>query len=418
MNIYINPKPEQWPELQRRAQLPEADISTRVATILDQVKQGGDQAIRRLMLEIDQRQITDLGIETKATVAPELSEAIEQAYQNIYAFHALQKSVEIDMETMPGVRCCQRSVPIQRVGLYIPGGSAPLFSTVLMLAIPAIVAGCREIVLCTPAPVAPEILYTANRVGIRKIFAVSGVMAIGAMAYGTESIPAVDKIFGPGNQWVTEAKQQVAKSQVAIDMPAGPSEVMILADGSAKADFVAADMLSQAEHGIDSQAIAVCNSVEMADQIESQVLRQIKSLSRELISEKALMNCRIIVLEERIQMINFANLYAAEHLIIALYDPWLAAEQITAAGSVFIGNYSPESVGDYASGTNHTLPTYGWARSYSGVNLDSFVRKITYQELTPAGLTAIAPTVQTMATAEGLTAHGAAVAIRLKSINQ
>jgi len=318
---------------------------------------------------------------------------------------------------MPGVRCIQRSVPIRRVGLYVPGGSAPLFSTVLMLAIPARVAGCNEVILCTPprkdGTVAPEIIYAAQLCGIDHIYKVGGAQAIAAMAYGTHTICAVDKIFGPGNRYVTKAKQLVA-ADVAIDMPAGPSEVMVLADETARAEFVASDMLSQAEHGPDSQAIVVTTSRALADRVARSVEEQAAGLSRQAQLRAALDNCRIVVIDSPEEVIGFANDYAAEHLIIAMDNPWDVAARITAAGSVFIGNYSPESAGDYASGTNHTLPTYGWARSMSGVNLDSFVRKITYQELSEQGLRALGGTIVAMAEAEGLDAHANAVKIRLK----
>ncbi len=305
------------------------------------------------------------------------------------------------------------------MGLYIPGGSAPLFSTVLMLALPAKIAGCREIVLCTPpnseGEISPAILYTAALCGVDKIYRVGGAQAIAAMAYGTESIASVDKIFGPGNQYVTEAKQQLSTT-VAIDMPAGPSEVLVLADQSANAEYVAADLLSQAEHGADSQVLLACLDEEFARSVERAIEQQLATLERETTARAALENSRIIVLLSRDQIVEFANLYAAEHLIISMQEPWSIADRITAAGSIFIGNYSPESAGDYASGTNHTLPTYGWARSYSGVNLDSFSRKITIQEITPEGLQKIGPAIETMASAEGLSAHRNAVSIRLKNI--
>ncbi|MEG0815754.1 MAG: histidinol dehydrogenase, partial [Mucinivorans sp.] len=312
----------------------------------------------------------------------------------------------------------QRAVPIARIGLYIPGGTAPLFSTVLMLGVPAAVAGCPEVVMCSPPDgqghVAPEILYTASLCGVKHIYKIGGAQAIAAMAYGTQSIAKVDKIFGPGNRYVTAAKQQVGGSVVAIDMPAGPSEVMILADQSADAAFVAADMLSQVEHGADSQAIAVCQDEEFASEIKNHLARQLVALDRVSIAAKALENSKIIVITDRDEVIAFANAYASEHLIISMEEPWDVARQITAAGSVFIGNYTPESAGDYASGTNHTLPTSGWARSMSGVNLDSFTHKITYQTITRQGLAALAPTIITMADGEGLTAHAMAVKQRLK----
>jgi histidinol dehydrogenase len=326
----------------------------------------------------------------------------------------------VDIEIMPGIRCVQRSIPIERIGLYIPGGTAPLFSTVLMLAIPARIAGCREIVLCTPpswiGSVAPEILYAASLCGISRVFLTGGAQAIAAMAYGTETIPRVDKIFGPGNRYVTKAKQLVSMSQVAIDLPAGPSEVMVLADDSADAGFVAADMLSQAEHGSDSQAIVAVHSPVLASKIVQCLNEQIETLSRKEFARKALMNSKILVFDKQQALIDFANAYAAEHLIISMRKPWEIAEQITAAGSIFIGNWSPESAGDYASGTNHTLPTSAWAKAYSGVNLDSFMKKITYQELSPQGLENLSDTLITMAEAEGLDAHAQAVKIRLNAL--
>ena len=325
------------------------------------------------------------------------------------------------METMPGVRCVQRAVPIQRVGLYVPGGSAPLFSTVLMLAVPAQVAGCREIILCTPpdkqGKIAPAILYAASQAGVNRIFKVGGAQAIAAMAYGTESVPKVDKIFGPGNQYVTTAKQQVGLSTTAIDMPAGPSEVLVMADSSAVPEFVASDLLSQAEHGPDSQVVLLTPSRGFAEQVVAETERQLQQLARRDIARKALDNSRIIVMDTEDDLIDFCNAYGPEHLIVSMEHPWEIADRITAAGSLFIGNYTPESAGDYASGTNHTLPTYGWAHAYSGVNLDSFMRKMTYQEITPDGLRKIGRTIETMAEAEGLGAHKNAVTLRLKHLS-
>ncbi|MDE5671922.1 MAG: histidinol dehydrogenase, partial [Duncaniella sp.] len=318
--------------------------------------------------------------------------------------------------TLPGVRCLQRPVAIDRVGLYIPGGQAPLFSTVLMLACPAKIAGCREVILCTPQsgdrPIAPEILYAASVCGIDRIYRVGGAQAIAAMALGTETIGRVDKIFGPGNRYVTKAKQKLS-SVVAIDMPAGPSEVLVMADSSADATFVAADLLSQAEHGRDSQAILVCDSEETARKVDAEVSRLMTCLSRTESVEGSLSHSRLIVFTDKDDMMDFVNAYAPEHLIISMRDAWALASKVRAAGSVFIGNYSPESAGDYASGTNHTLPTAAWARSYSGVNLDSFMRKITYQELTREGLGLLAPTIVAMAEAEGLDAHALAVKVRI-----
>ncbi|MFR9534632.1 MAG: histidinol dehydrogenase [Rikenellaceae bacterium] len=426
MERVVNPSREQWEALTERPLAQRSTIAPLVAGIIERVQTQGDEALRALSREIDRAelsalQLSDSEINTaEGLISEELKNAIELAASNISKFHAAQAHHEVDIETSEGVRCVQRAVPIQKVGLYIPGGSAPLFSTVLMLALPAKIAGCKQIVLCTPpskeGSVAPAILYAAKVCGVDKIFKVGGAQAIAAMAYGTESVPAVDKIFGPGNQYVTEAKQQVASHKVAIDMPAGPSEVLVVADGSAVAEYVASDLLSQAEHGADSQALLVCTSEELAAEVEACTMKQLEALDRNEIAAKALEHSRIVVLETREEVIEFANLYAAEHLIISMAEPWEVADQITAAGSIFIGNYTPESAGDYASGTNHTLPTYGWARSYSGVNLDSFMRKMTLQEITPAGLRAIGGAIETMASAEGLSAHRNAVTLRLKDI--
>lgn len=426
MEIILNPSKDQWPSLTSRPLAERTTIGPLVAKIIERVRQGSDAALRELLLEIDKVELDSLAVSSaeiaaaKEAVSGELKEAIALAASNIERFHAAQLSSQVDVETMAGVRCVQRSVAIQSVGLYIPGGSAPLFSTVLMLALPAKIAGCKQIVLCTPPDkngnIAPAILYAAQVCGVTQIFKVGGAQAIAAMAYGTESIPKVDKIFGPGNQYVTEAKQQVAAHVVAVDMPAGPSEVLVMADSTARAEYVASDMLSQAEHGADSQAILVCDSETFALEVQQKVYAQCSELERSEIASKALNNSRIIVVSQREDMIDFANAYAAEHLIISMSEPWDVANRITAAGSIFVGNYTPESAGDYASGTNHTLPTYGWARSYSGVNLDSFMRKMTIQEISIDGLREIGPAIETMATAEGLTAHKNAVTLRLKDI--
>lgn len=425
VEVFQNPPRELWASLMARGEATHSgELESRVSVIVERVKSGGDGALRQLSGEIEGVEILDFKVspeqvrEASSKVSSELKAAIEVAASNIRKFHAAQRFEEVSVETMSGVSCSQRAVAIERVGLYIPGGSAPLFSTVLMLAIPATVAGCGEVVLCTPPDkmggVAPEILYTASLCGVSQIYKVGGAQAVAAMAYGTETIPRVDKIFGPGNRYVTAAKQQLGGSVVAIDMPAGPSEVMILADSSARADFVAADMLSQAEHGGDSQAIAVCHSAQFACLVQSAIATQLADLSRAEIASNALKNSKIIVFDDVANFVPFANQYAAEHLIISTLDPWRIANQITAAGSIFIGNYTPESAGDYASGTNHTLPTSAWARSMSGVNLDSFTRKITYQHITREGLSRLGPVIETMATGEGLTAHRAAVSIRLK----
>ena len=424
MKRYIEPEKCLWDALTERVVADDAVIEERVTAILSRVRAEGDKALAELSAEIDRVDLSG-GIEVSAEeiakaseeVSQELKEAIADAYENIYGFHSAQRSVPVDMQTAPGVRCVQKAVPIQRVGLYIPGGSAPLFSTVLMLAVPAKVAGCAQTVLCTPCgkdgKVASAVLYAASFCGVDRVFKIGGAQAIGAMAYGTETVPAVDKIFGPGNRYVTKAKELVSR-KVAIDMPAGPSEVLVMADDSAAPAFVAADLLSQAEHGPDSQVILVCSSAELADRVETEVERQLELLPRKEVAVKALENSRILVMSSLDMQIEFVNAYAPEHLIISLSDPWKVAERITAAGSVFVGNYTPESAGDYASGTNHTLPTSGWARSMSGVNLDSFVRKITYQEITAEGIRALGKTIVTMAQAEGLDAHANAALIRMK----
>ena len=426
METVVNPERAEWPWLMRRARQDDDAIAARVAQIVEQVRAEGDEALRALTAEIDGVLLESLEVtsaeigEAAGRVSDALKSALGVAVENIERFHRAQRSADIEVETMPGVRCLQRAVPIRRVGLYVPGGTAPLFSTVLMLAIPARVAGCSEVVLCTPCNseggVAPEILYAARLCGVNRIFKVGGAQAIAAMAFGTRTIPAVDKIFGPGNRYVTRAKQLLSMDTVAIDMPAGPSEVMVLADDTARPEFAAADLLSQAEHGADSQSVLVCTSRAFADRVVHAVEEQLKTLSRAAAARGALENSRIVVMDVPDEMIAFANAYAAEHLIISMQDPWSVSERITAAGSIFIGNYTPESVGDYASGTNHTLPTAGWARAYSGVNLDSFVRKITYQEITPQGLRRIGTTVTAMAEAEGLDAHANAVKIRLTAL--
>ena len=424
MNIHINPDPTQWDALLKRPQIEHTVIRPRVQAILDDVRQCGDEALRRYARELDGAELLSLEVtaaeisRAEETVAPELADAIRQAARNIEHFHRAQIFPGIEVQVAEGVTCSQRSVPIRKVGLYVPGGSAPLFSTVLMLAIPACMAGCGEIVLCTPPDkegrIADAILFAAGLCGVTKIIKAGGAQAIGAMAYGTQSVPKTDKIFGPGNQYVTVAKQLVSVSDVAIDMPAGPSEVLVMADNSADARFVAADLLSQAEHGPDSQAILVTDSNTLANEVEAEVGRQLKNLSRAGLAEKSIENSRIFVLKSRSEVISMANAYAAEHLIVSMRDAWDAAGQITAAGSVFIGHYTPESAGDYASGTNHTLPTNGWAASYSGVNLDSFMRKITYQEITREGLKKLGGVIETMALAEGLDAHANAVRVRLE----
>ena len=423
MNIYQNPEPQQWPLLCRRAEQDNSLIAERVASIVERVAMQGDKALYELAEQIDGVKLASLVVseqefsEAEQRVSEDVKAAIEVAVQNIEAFHRAQLPAEVRVETQPGVVCVQRPVAIGKVGLYIPGGTAPLFSTVLMLALPAKIAGCKEIVLCTPTDkqgcVAAEVLYAARRCGVTKVFKAGGAQAVAAMAYGTESVPKVYKIFGPGNRYVTYAKQLVAGRNTSIDMPAGPSEVMVMADKMADAAFVAADLLSQAEHGRDSQAMVVCDSVEFAEAVSAEVERQMATLSRADFVVESLKNSRAVVFDSREQMIAFANEYAAEHLIISMEDAWGVAEQITSAGSIFIGNYSPESAGDYASGTNHTLPTSGWAHSCSGVNIDSFMRKMTIQELSREGIATLAPTIVAMADAEGLEAHANAVKVRI-----
>lgn len=422
MQITVNPDKSTWKSLSARKNDDDSVIRGRVTRILDEVRADGDDAVRRLTAEIEGAAMENFKVseaeylEAEAAVPENLKEAVRTARENILKFHEAQRFSEVDVETCPGVRCVQRAIPIERVGLYIPGGSAPLFSTVLMLAVPAKVAGCRDIILCTPAGkdgrVAPQVLWTARLCGIDSVYKIGGAIAVAAMAYGTETISRRDKIFGPGNRYVTIAKQIVSR-ETAIDMPAGPSEVMIMADETAVPAFAAADMLSQAEHGPDSQAMLLCTSLSFAEAAAAEVERQNALLPREVIASKALNQSRIIVFEDKRRMLDFANAYAPEHLIISMKDPWDVAALITAAGSVFIGNWSPESAGDYASGTNHTLPTSAWARSMGGVNVDSFQRKITYQELTREGLGGLGDTIVTMADGEGLDAHANAVKIRL-----
>ena len=420
--IYVNPPRSEWPALTARCTRQEEEIGERVAAILAEVRTGGDAALRRIVRRIEGYlpetfEVTrERRAEAAKAVSPQLKAALAQAKANIEAFHLAQLPAQVEVETMPGVRCVQRAVAIGRAGLYIPGGKAPLFSTVLMLALPARIAGCREVILCTPCGrdgrIAPEILYAADLCGVDRVFALGGAQAVAAMAYGTESIPRVDKIFGPGNRYVTKAKQLAGAADVAVDLPAGPSEVLVLADEDARPEFAAADLLSQAEHGDDSQAMLVCRSEEFAQRAIASVGEQAARLSRRDAIGNSLANSRIVVFSDPDEQIAFADAYAPEHLIVAMRDAWDAAARITAAGSVFIGGYSPESAGDYASGTNHTLPTGGWARAYSGVNTESFMRKITYQELTRGGLEALAPTITAMAEAEGLDAHANAVRIR------
>ena len=425
MRQYNYPSPDQWEELIKRPVTDNSALEKPVRRILRKVKEDGDRAVRKFTNEFDgvklkKLQVTEKEIKTAAALLPdELKAAIRLAKENIERFHQSQREAITVTETMPGIRCWRQSLPIEKAGLYIPGGTAPLFSTVLMLAVPASLAGCKEIILCTPpgkdGSVHPAILFTAALCGITQVFKAGGVQAIGAMAYGTESIPRVFKLFGPGNQYVTLAKQLVQQDGVAIDMPAGPSEVLVIADASAHPAFVASDLLSQAEHGADSQVILLTPSAALAGEVEKEVEKQLNQLPRKAIAEKALANSRTILLNNMQEAVAFSNFYAPEHLILACDDAESIAQQVTAAGSVFIGHYSPESAGDYASGTNHTLPTNGYAAMYSGVSLDSFMKKITFQQLSQEGLQRIGDSVMTMAAAEGLDAHKNAIAIRLNT---
>lgn len=423
MRIIENPARIEWNKLTGRQGVDYEGIRTRVEAILEAVEKDGDSALKRLMAEIDKvdapLEVSDTEVsEACNKVSDAVREAIIAAKKNIEAFHQAQMPKEVRVETGKGVVCTQRPVPIRRVGLYIPGGSAPLFSTVLMLAVPAALAGCHERILCTPCrkdgSVAPEVLFAARECGVTRIFRIGGAQAIAAMAFGTESVPKVDKIFGPGNPYVTLAKQLVSGRNTAIDMPAGPSEVMVLADSSTPAAFVAADLLSQAEHGKDSTAVLVCTEKDYTATVLAEVEKQKKSLPRDAQVDGALEHSFAVVFPTLTDVIDFAEAYAPEHLIIAMNNAAELAGHITAAGSVFVGPWSPESAGDYASGTNHTLPTSGWARSCSGVNMDSFMRKMTVQELSREGLTSLAPTIVNMARAEGLDAHARAVTIRIE----
>jgi len=425
MKKIIYPDKAEWTDILRRPALNTETLRDTVKEVLDRVKAEGDKAVIEYEERFDKVKLDSLAVteaemaEAEKEVPIELKAAIMLAQKNIHAFHAAQRFEGKKVQTVPGVTCWQKAVAIQKVGLYIPGGTAPLFSTVLMLATPAQIAGCKEIVLCTPPDKAgkihPAILYAAKLAGVNKIFKAGGVQAIGAMAYGTESVPKVYKIFGPGNQYVTAAKQQVSLRDVAIDMPAGPSEVEVLADETANPTFVAADLLSQAEHGVDSQAILVTTSEKLMKEVEYEVQRQLALLSRWEIAEKSLANSKLILVRNMDEAIALTNEYAPEHLIIETKDYAEQAERIVNAGSVFLGALSPESAGDYASGTNHTLPTNGYAKAYSGVSLDSFIRKITFQEITPEGIQIIGPAIEVMAANEQLDAHKNAVTVRLKA---
>ena len=424
MKVYKYPDKKDWAEIIRRPVIDNSLLTKTVKKILQKVKLDGDKAVRKFSKEFDGVKLKQLAVTeneitaAQLTISDALKQAIQEAKLNIETFHASQKEAIKKIETMPGVICWRQSVGIEKVGLYIPGGSAPLFSTVLMLAVPAQIAGCKEIVLCTPpskdGSINPAILYTAALCGIKNIFKAGGVQAIAAMAYGTESISRVFKLFGPGNQYVTLAKQIIQQQGVAIDMPAGPSELLVIADETAIPEYVAADLLSQAEHGPDSQVVLLTTNEAVAEKIIHAINNQLKELPRKEITELALQNSKAIIVKDMEEAITLSNLYAPEHLILAGSSAEYITDKIISAGSVFIGNYSPESAGDYASGTNHTLPTNGYAAMYSGVSIDSFVKKITYQQLTKEGLENISNTVMAMAAAEGLAAHKNAVAIRLK----
>jgi len=418
------PKRSEWNELLKRPVMETASLEASVSAVLKEVKENGDEAVRRFTtifdkvvldkIEVTEDEIKKAIIETSS----ELKEAIQIAAKNIQTFHKAQLQEEAIIETMPGIQCYRKKIGIEKVGLYIPGGTAPLFSTILMLGIPAKMAGCKEIILCTPPDksgnIHPAILYAAHITGTTRIFKAGGAQAIAAMAYGTSTIPKVYKIFGPGNQYVTAAKQLVQKEGVAIDMPAGPSEVGVWADGTAKPSFVAADLLSQAEHGSDSQVLLVTDNENIAKEVEQELIIQLDRLPRKEMATKAISNSKIILVKDEEEGMELMNEYAAEHLILASDNAEVLAQKVVNAGSVFIGHYAPESVGDYASGTNHTLPTNGYATAYSGVSIDSFIKKITFQQLTREGLKNISTTVTTMAKAEGLQAHAEAVNVRFK----
>lgn len=423
---YVYPSEAEVREIVTRPTKDAADLTAIVSDVLRRVHHEGDSAVLSYERQFDHVELEDLAVseaefqDAETLVSPALKAAITLARDNIARFHEAQRFQGIDVETAPGVYCRQRSVPIQRVGLYVPGGTAPLFSTVLMLAVPARIAGCDEVVLCTPPQrdgrVNPAVLVAARLAGVSKVFKAGGVQAIGAMAYGTESVPKVAKIFGPGNQYVQCAKQLVALADVAIDMPAGPSEVAVIADATAQPSFVAADLLSQAEHGIDSQVLLITTSEDILNAVETEVQRQLEALPRQQIAAEALKNSRLVLVHSTAEALSLTNRYAPEHLIIETADAEAMAQEVVNAGSVFIGHLTPESAGDYASGTNHTLPTNGYATAFSGVNLDAFCRKITYQHLTPEGLRSIGHAVELMAAAEQLEGHKNAMTLRLESL--
>lgn len=426
MKVYSNPSEETWAELSQRPQIELGFLESSVRNIINRVKKSGDDALRELTLQFDKVAVDDLQVSEKElsdaekNLSDDLKTAIQTAASNIEKFHAAQRREVIYTETTPGVRCWRKAVPIEKVGIYIPGGSAPLFSTVLMLGIPAKLAGCKEVILCTPPDknknINPAILFAAKLVGVTRIFKVGGAQAIAALAYGTQSIPSVYKIFGPGNQYVTKAKQLVTEDGLAIDMPAGPSEVLVMADETANPKFIAADLLSQAEHGEDSQVILVLLKESLLKDIQKELNEQLAALPRKGIAEKALNSSRVIVFDDQKKAIAFVNAYAPEHLIINMRDEEAVAAEVVNAGSVFLGNFSPEAIGDYASGTNHTLPTNGYAKAYAGVSLESFTKYITFQQLSQEGIKTLGPVVEAMAEAEQLDGHRMAVRVRLDEL--
>lgn len=427
MKVYKNPDRSEWADICLRPHLDVSSLNSAVSGILDDVRLRGDEAVKEYEAKFDHAVLGELMVseeekaEAMASIDCELLDAIKLAHDNIYKFHKAQLMSTCKVETAQGVVCWQKQLPIERVGLYIPGGTAPLFSTVLMLATPAKIAGCSEIVLCTPpmadGKVNPAILAAANVVGVEKVFKIGGVQAIGAMAYGTQSVPKVYKIFGPGNQYVMAAKQHVSLHEVAIDMPAGPSEVCVIADAESNAEFVAADLLSQAEHGIDSQVLLISTSEEKIDSVQQQIELQLAKLPRREIAMKTLENSKAVLVQNTDEAIDLSNAYAPEHLIIATADYERLAERVVNAGSVFLGEYACESAGDYASGTNHTLPTHGYATAYNGVNIDSFMRKVTFQHLSAEGIRSIGRAVEVMAAAEHLDAHRNAMSVRMVKLN-
>ena len=427
MKNYVNPEKATWPEIVKRPVFDYRPLEAKVSSILDDVKLNGDAAIKKYTTQFDGAVLNEFVVtgkeiaEADLKVDEDLKDAIEVARNNITAFHTAQKEAVKKIETIAGVVCWRKSVAIEKVGLYIPGGTAPLFSTLLMLGIPAVLAGCKEIVVCTPpdknGEINPVILYVAQLIGIKNLYKIGGVQAIAAMAYGSKSVPKVNKIFGPGNQYVTAAKQLVNATGVAIDMPAGPSELAVYADETCNPSFVASDLLSQAEHGTDSQVLLVASTLSIVKMVNDEIEKQLSVLPRKAIAVQALRNSLAVVMENVAAAFDLLNEYAPEHLIIASGNAEDLAEKVVNAGSVFLGNYSPESAGDYASGTNHTLPTNGYAKAYSGVSLDSFVKKITFQQISKAGIKNIGKAVEKMADAEGLAAHKNAVSIRLNEIN-